>query len=536
MAKNKKNGIKITNNGKGLKVYKVENVQQKEEAKKRREKTIQTFLIVLIIILAIAAIFSAINTFFPDLFGKFSLNGQLAARVNGVPITVAQMDQDYERLPMQYKYYITKEAYLKQLIDEVLLTQEATKQGFSVSEKEVDDSLNTFMKESNVTPEKLNDVLKQKNLNYEQLRLLVKNQLLIDKLLQKEVKDKVNVTDAQALQYYNDNPSTFKVPETVTARHILVGLVNRTQEQAKAKAQEIFTYLKNDKSNFCDLVTLYTDDSGSSEKCGEYTFPKGQMVPEFEKAAFEQGVGNISIINTTFGYHIIWTINLTPEKIMPFADVKGQIITVLQGQQEKMVYSDLVANLRAKAKIINYVEQQAQKELAKNATTQKQAAPGKGAAANTQVNVVVPAQKNVTNEINETQAAAEVSGAQVSGEHGRLGNETITGVAEVTQEQPVAQPTPTPQPLGFTECLKSQGAVLYGAYWDSSTKKQKELFGADAANVNYIECGIQGDYRAQADICQQAGIQAYPTWIIGNDKYMGIQEVAQLATLTGCKQ
>ena len=535
MAKNKKNGIKITNNGKGLKVYKVENVQQKEEAKKRREKTIQTFLIVLIIILAIAAIFSAINTFFPDLFGKFSLSGQLAARVNGVPITVAQMDQDYERLPMQYKYYITKEAYLKQLIDEVLLTQEATKQGFSVSEKEVDDSLNTFMKESNVTPEKLNDVLKQKNLNYEQLRLLVKNQLLIDKLLQKEVKDKVNVTDAQALQYYNDNPSTFKVPETVTARHILVGLVNRTQEQAKAKAQEIFTYLKNDKSNFCDLVTLYTDDSGSSEKCGEYTFPKGQMVPEFEKAAFEQGVGNISIINTTFGYHIIWTINLTPEKIMPFADVKGQIITVLQGQQEKMVYSDLVANLRAKAKIINYVEQQAQKELAKNATTQKQAAPGKGAAANTQVNVVVPAQKNVTNEINETQAAAEVSGAQVSGEQGQLGNETITGAAEVTQEQPVAQPMPQPQ-LGFTECLKSQGAVLYGAYWDSSTKKQKELFGADAANVNYIECGIQGDYRAQADICQQAGIQAYPTWIIGNDKYVGIQEVAQLATLTGCKQ
>lgn len=534
MAKNKKNGIKITDNGKGLKVYKVENVQQKEEVKRRKEKTIQTFLIVLIIILAIAAIFSAINTFFPDLFGKFSLGGQLAARVNGFPITVAQMDQDYERLPLQYKYYITKEAYLGQLIDEVLLTQEAAKQGFSVSEKEVDDSLNTFMQESNVTPEKLNDVLKQKNLNYEQLRSLVKNQLLIDKLLEKEVNSKVNVTDAQALQYYNDNPATFKAPEMVTARHILVGLVNRTQEQAKAKAQEIFTYLKNDKSNFCDLVTLYSDDSGSTEKCGEYTFPKGQMVAEFEKAAFEQGIGNVSIINTTFGYHIVWTVNLTPEKQVPFSDVKSQIITVLQNQQEKMVYSDLVANLRAKAKIINYVEQQAQKEkeeqakkAAENKTELETAKPTDETATKTQVNVIAPAEK----ETPETETTAE-EGLGVEQEE--LGNETEEAIGEVVEEETI--PAETQPTISFSECLKREGAVLYGAYWDSSTKAQKELFGADAANINYIECGIQGDYKAQADICEEVGIQAYPTWIIGNDKYMGIQEVKQLAVLTGCKQ
>ncbi len=524
MAKNKKSsGKEVNNDNKGLKVYKVENAQQKEEARRRRNKTIQTFLIVLIVILAIAAIFSAINTFFPDLFGKFSLSGKLAAKVNGVPITEIQLNEDYARLPLQYQYFITKDAFLKQLIDEVLLTQEATRQGFTVSQQEVDESLNTFMQENNVTPDKLNEVLTQKKLNYQQLRNLVENQLLIDKLLQKEVKDKANVTTEQALKYYNDNPATFKAPEMVTAKHILIGLVNRTMEQAKLKAQEVFGMLKNDKSNFCSLVTLYSDDSGSNDNCGEYTFPKGQMVPEFEKAAFEQGIGNISIINTTFGYHIVLTTNLTSEKKVPFSDVQDQIISVLKTQQEKMVYSDLVAGLRAKAKITNYYEQQLLAEQAKQAAENKtEVQPAEEAGAKTQVTVIAPAETETT-ELPEEEIAAEQK---------ELGAETEKAVEEVVEEEPVQ---PQPAELGFTDCLKSKGAVLYGAYWDSSTKTQKEYFGADAANINYIECGIQGDYRAQAEICKEAGIQAYPTWIISNDKHMGILEIKQLSTLTGCK-
>ena len=524
MAKNKKSSGKEANNdNKGLKVYKVENAQQKEEARGRRNKTIQTFLIVLIVILAIAAIFSAINTFFPDLFGKFSLSGKLAAKVNGVPITETQLNEDYARLPLQYQYFIAKDAFLKQLIDEVLLTQEATRQGFSVSQQEVDESLNTFMQENNVTPDKLNEVLTQKKLNYQQLRNLVENQLLIDKLLQKEVKDKANVTTEQALKYYNDNPATFKAPEMVTAKHILIGLVNRTMEQAKLKAQEVFNLLKNDKSNFCDLVTLYSEDSGSTEKCGEYTFPKGQMVPEFEKAAFEQGIGNISIINTTFGYHIVWTTNLTPEKIVLFKDVQEQIISVLKTQQEKMVYSDLVAGLRAKAKITNYYEQQLLAEQAKQAAENKtEVQTAEEAGAKTQVTVIAPTETETT----------ELPEEEIASEQKELGAETEKAVEEVVEEEPVQ---PQPAELGFTDCLKSKGAVLYGAYWDSSTKTQKEYFGADAANINYIECGIQGDYRAQAEICKEAGIQAYPTWVIGNDKHMGILEIKQLSTLTGCK-
>lgn len=523
-----------------IKVYKVNGAAKKEEARMRRERNIQTFLIALIVILAIAAVFSAIQTFFPDLFGKFSLSGELAAKVNGKPITMLQLNNEYERLPLQYKYILTKELFLKQLIDETLLTEEAARQGIAVSEQEVDENLNQFMKDNNVTQDKLDEILKTKKLTYQELRSLVKNQLVIDKLLKQSVKDKMNVTDAQALQYYNDNPKTFTVPEMMTAKHILIGLANRTQEEAKSKAEAVLKQLKSDNSNFCELVEKNSDDSGSVDKCGEYTFPRGQMVEEFEKAAFEQGIGKVSIVNTTFGYHIIWTLNKTPEQLILFDGVKDQIILVLAQQQEKMIYSDLIVSLREKATIINYLEQEAE-EAAKKAEaeakaeenkTEGTAEEGSGKAAETKVNVIEPAEEP------EEEAEAPIEEEkQISEEQKELEKEIEPSVEEVTEEEPTETTEPEVQPVakvGLAQCLTDKGAVLYGAYWDSSTKKQKESFGADVSKITYVECGVQGDYRSQTEGCTRAGILAYPTWVVGKQKYMGIQELAQLATLTGC--
>jgi parvulin-like peptidyl-prolyl isomerase len=529
LAKKEKNIAKKNNNGsKGLKVYKVNGNAPKEDSKARRNKNIQTFLIVLIIILAIAAIFSAIQTFFPNLLGKISLAGELAATVNGKPITIQKLNAEYDRLPLQYQYFVTKEAFLTQLIDEVLLTEEAAKQKLSVSEKEVDNSLGTFMKDNNLTQENLTVILKQKKITQQDLRDLIKSQLLIDKLIEQNVKSKVNVTSALALQYYNDNPDTFKVPEQVTARHILIGLVNRTNDEAKKKAEEVLVKLKEDKSNFCDLVKQYSDDSGSIDKCGEYTFSRGQMVEEFEKTAFEQGIGKLSLVNTTFGYHIIWTINKTPEQLVLFKDVEDQINLVLANQQEKQLYGDLIAKLRANAKIINYLEKKA---LENKTETKIKEEPQQNASAatQTQVTIVEPAEKEGAAEEEEPLAEEE----EISKEQKELENETQKAVEEVTEEKPATQPVQETK-LSFANCLAGQGAVLYGAYWDSSTKKQKDYFGIDVTNINYIECGVPDDFRAQAEICQEAGIQAYPTWIINSEKHMGIQELKQLATLTGC--
>jgi hypothetical protein len=336
---------------------------------------------------------------------------------------------------------------------------------------------------------------------------------MVDKLFEKSITSKINVTTELARAYYDENPETFRIPESVTVRHILIGLANRTADEAEDRADDVSKLIKADKSNFCELVEANSDDAGSVDNCGEYTFGKGQMVAEFEERSFSQEIGEVSIVKTDFGSHILWTINKTAEGAMPFSEVVDQITQVLSNQQEKMLYSQLVADLRAKAKIVNYLEQAKAEEAEKNETAE---AP---------VTVIEPAETETETPVEE-EAEAEVTPPAEEEEQ----------EAEPVEEEEETTPTVVIEPsVSLAECLADKDAKLYGAFWDSSTKTQKGYFGAEFSKISYVECGVEGDYRAQKAECDAAGIQAYPTWVIDGKKYLGIQAPDQLATLTGCE-
>ena len=61
--------------------------------------------------------------------------------------------------------------------------------------------------------------------------------------------------------------------------------------------------------------------------------------------------------------------------------------------------------------------------------------------------------------------------------------------------------------------------------------RQKDLFGKSIKYVNYIECGPLGQ---QNQLCNEAGIKAYPTWVIGNQTLTGVLSLQELSSLTGC--
>lgn len=86
---------------------------------------------------------------------------------------------------------------------------------------------------------------------------------------------------------------------------------------------------------------------------------------------------------------------------------------------------------------------------------------------------------------------------------------------------------------GFTQCLTSKGAVMYGAYWCPHCQSQKLLFGSSVQYVNYVECDSRG-VGAKPELCRQQGITGYPTWIIGGKRFEGEQSLAQLAQATSC--
>ncbi|PIQ92004.1 MAG: hypothetical protein COV70_01520 [Parcubacteria group bacterium CG11_big_fil_rev_8_21_14_0_20_39_22] len=82
----------------------------------------------------------------------------------------------------------------------------------------------------------------------------------------------------------------------------------------------------------------------------------------------------------------------------------------------------------------------------------------------------------------------------------------------------------------FVACLNKNEVVMYGAYWCPHCDNQKKLFRDKWENVSYVEC------TEDPNLCIEKEIKGYPTWIIGDNKYLvGVQSMESLAQATGCE-
>ena len=147
----------------------------------------------------------------------------------------------------------------------------------------------------------------------QQLIALQSDQVLASVLF-KELSATVKPDDAGARTYYDSHKDQFQQAKAV---HILIrfkgspvplrtGEKDLTPEEALAKAQEIRKKIA-DGGDFAAIAKAESDDTGTGQNGGSLgTFSKGQMVPEFEQAAFTMAVGQLSEpVKTKFGYHII---------------------------------------------------------------------------------------------------------------------------------------------------------------------------------------------------------------------------------------
>ncbi len=185
----------------------------------------------------------------------------------------------------------------------------------------------------------------------------LENQILeravCEQVVDRELRSKVNLTDAEVKQFYTDNAEQMQRPETVRASHLLLSTRNPVTDQDYDEAKKKEKYQLMEKllerarkgEDFAALVKEYSEDPGSRDKGGEYTFRRGQMVPEFERAAFALKTNEISdIVTTRFGYHIIKLLERTPATKLELAQVDKDIRETLTHQrvQDKLLPEFLV--------------------------------------------------------------------------------------------------------------------------------------------------------------------------------------------------
>jgi len=104
-----------------------------------------------------------------------------------------------------------------------------------------------------------------------------------------------------------------QLPDSVKASHILIPFAGsraaqttKTEEQAKVTADSVLAIVKSDKSRFAGLAKELSADQSNAEKGGELNwFTYNRMVPEFRDYTFENKVGDMGVVKTAFGYHVI---------------------------------------------------------------------------------------------------------------------------------------------------------------------------------------------------------------------------------------
>ena len=175
----------------------------------------------------------------------------------------------------------------------------------------------------------------------EELEKLKEN--LLTQYAVRKVLDSIGISDEEAKDFYEKNPELFVSPGQIRASHILV--------EDEAKANELHAEIEAGG----DFALLAADNSTcpSAAAGGDLNyFSRGQMVPEFEDAAFELEVGGVSKpVKTQFGYHIIKLTDKKEPVTHDFASVQPNIVQNLTAQKQQESYINFIEGLKENHKV-----------------------------------------------------------------------------------------------------------------------------------------------------------------------------------------
>lgn len=299
-----------------------------------------------------------------------SESAKKVAIVNGAPIVQSDLDRGMEGViqrharsgaPMDETQLKTaRMEVLNNLINRELLNQESKKLNIAVTDEQVNDKFSKIKQRFKGDAE-FNDMMTKMKLTESQIKTQLKEDLAIQALIDKQVVDKITVADQDAQAYYDSHPEAFKQPEQIKASHILVKVDPKDDQAKKDEARKKIDTIQEKLKSGADFATLAKDESDcpSKEKGGDLGyFGKGQMVKPFEDAALALTPGQTSgVVETQFGYHIIKLTDKKPEGIMPFADVKDQLIQYLKQEKVKTELDSYIASLEKTAKIEKLITQ-----------------------------------------------------------------------------------------------------------------------------------------------------------------------------------
>ena len=241
------------------------------------------------------------------------------------------------------------------LINERLAAQEISRLKISVSDEEVDETIDRVMRENHLTQETLEAELRKEGKTVEDLRKQIKASMEQTKLVNREVRSKTVITDEMIQAYYEDHKEEFERKERWRIQDIYLPFTPTDSPEERTHlrkvAKQILERLRTE-GNFSSLAKRYSQGPGAEAGGDLGFFSEGELEPVLEAAIEALKPGEVSPdIETTRGIHIIKLIEVEKAPAKPLEEVEETIRNILYQREVDFRYREWLSALRERSYI-----------------------------------------------------------------------------------------------------------------------------------------------------------------------------------------
>ncbi len=295
-----------------------------------------------------------------------AVGDRIVAVVNDEVITLFELNGAFapyqEKLEAAYKgaelekaLTENKRGLLNRMIDDLLMEQQSRKAGIVVRDEDVNNAINDMLRRRNVSRDELWKALEREGITVEAYRKGIRDQLMRIRIVQREIKSKVAVSDEEIGEYYRKHRADYEGKEAVRIKQILLILpkdaLPPVRERLRADAETIHRRLFAGEP--FDQISANHSQGPAANAGGDIGYiERGIILPEVESVAFSLPLNQISpVIESPIGFHIIQVIDRRGAGIKSIELVREEIREKLDMEKVEKKFEEWLMALRAKSHV-----------------------------------------------------------------------------------------------------------------------------------------------------------------------------------------
>ena len=251
---------------------------------------------------------------------------RIVATIDGEPVTALEL----RRYGQEHSRDGVPEAQvLDTLITEKLLEKEIKAQGIAARDDEIDRYIQEIQTRNGMNDDRFRAALAEKGMTPEKYRLKVKSEIEKAQLVNREIRQRVNISPEEIRRYYQAHLTSYAIDERAKVRDIFFAVDHDADEAAvarvRAKAEEVRELARSGR-DFAALARQFSEGAGA-DKGGELgTFGRGEMERALEEAAFALPPGAVSEpVRTGAGFHLLRVDERIAAGHKPLEEVQDEI-------------------------------------------------------------------------------------------------------------------------------------------------------------------------------------------------------------------